>query len=79
MPTIYLSYNLPTNINTEEEAVEFVAGIAKEKSNKCWLILSRKEKVYIAEDGEVGGKIKTFYGDEDYPYVKVCFRHNRNT
>ena len=71
MPTIYLSYELPTNINTADEAVSFVAGIAKEKGNKCWVILSRKEKVYITEDGEVRGKIETKYGDEDYPYVRV--------
>ncbi len=71
MPTIYLSFEMPTNINTEEEAVEFVAGIAKEKHNKCWVVLSRREKVYITEDGEVGGKIEAFYDDEDYPYVRV--------
>ncbi len=70
-PTIYLSSNFPTNINTEEEAVAYVADIAKEKSYKCWVVLSRKEKVYITEDGEVGGKIATKYGDENYPYVRV--------
>ncbi len=58
-------------INTEEEAVEFVAGIAREKHNKCWVVLSRREKVYITEDGEVGGKIMTEYDDKDYPYVRV--------
>jgi len=71
MPTIYLSYDLPTNINTEEEAVNFVVSIAKEKHNKCLVILSRKEKVYIAEDGDIRGKIETKFGDEDYPYVMV--------
>ncbi len=71
MCSIYLSYDLPTNIKAEDEAVRFVADIAKEKHNKCWVVLSRKEKVYITEDGEVGGKIMTEYGDKDYPYVKV--------
>ena len=71
MPTIYLSYDLPSNITSEDEAVRFVAGIAKEQHNKCWVILSRKEKVYITEAGEVRGKIETKYGDEDYPYVRV--------
>jgi transcriptional regulator with XRE-family HTH domain len=71
MPTIYLSYELPSDIKTEDEAIRFVAGIAKEKHNKCWVVLSRKEKVYITEDGEVGGKVETKYGDEDYPYMRV--------
>ncbi len=71
MPTIYLSYNLPTNIKTEEEAVTYVAGIAKEKHNKCWVVLSRREKVYITEDGEIRGKIITEYDDKHYPYVRV--------
>ncbi len=71
MPTIYLSYDLPTNIKTEEEAVEFVAGIAKEKHNKCWVVLSRREKVYITEDGEIRGKIINEYDDKHYPYVRV--------
>ncbi len=65
------SFELPTNIKTEEEAVEFVAGIAKEKHNKCWVVLSRREKVYITEDGEVGGKIITECGDKNYPYTRV--------
>ena len=47
IPTIYLSYDLPTNINSEEEAVKFVAGIAKEKHKKCCLVLSRKEKYFL--------------------------------
>ncbi len=55
----------------EEEAVEFVAGIAKEKHNKCWVVLSRREKVYIAEDGKVGGKIEALYDDKNYPSVRV--------
>ena len=53
MPPIYLSYDLPTNINTEEEAVNFVVSIIKKKHNKCLGILSRKEKVYIAEDDDI--------------------------
>ena len=71
IPTIYLSYDLPTNINSEEEAVKFVAGIAKEKHKICCLVLSRKEKIYIDEDGEIVGKIETEFGDGDCPYVRV--------
>ena len=45
--------------------------IAKEKHKKCCLVMSRKEKIYIDEDGEIEVKIETKYGDEDYPYVRV--------
>ncbi len=71
IPAIYLSYDLPTNINSEEEAFKFVANIAKEKHKKCCLVLSRKEKIYIDEDGDIEVKIETKYGDEGYPYVRV--------
>ncbi len=71
IPTIYLSYNLPSNINSEIEAIKFVANIAKEKYKKCCLVLSRKEKIYIDEDGEIEGRFKTKYGDRNYPYVRV--------
>ncbi len=47
---------------------EFLEGRSPGRNDRA---LSRREKVYITEDGEVGGKIETFYGDEDYPYVKV--------
>ena len=71
IPTIYMSYDLPSNINSEEEAVKFVAEIAKEKHKKCCLVLSRKEKIFFDEDGQVEGKFETKQGDEDYTYVRV--------
>ena len=71
IPAIYVSYELPTNINSENEAVKFVAEIAKEKHKKCRLVLSRKDKIYIDEDGEIEGRFETKFGDEDYPYLRV--------
>jgi len=47
IPAIYISYNLPTNINSEDEAFNFVAGIARERYKKCCLVLSRKEKIFL--------------------------------
>jgi len=71
IPTIYLSYDLPSYIYSEDEAINFVAGVAKEKHKKCCIVLSRKEKIYIDEDGEIVGKIETKYGDRYNPYVRV--------
>jgi len=71
IPTIYMSYDLPSNINSEIEAIKFVANIAKEKYKKCCLVLSRKEKIYIDEDGQVEGRYETKFGDENYPFVRV--------
>ncbi len=71
MPTIYLSYDMPGNYPTEEQSAEYVAKIAKEKHVKAWLSLSRREKIYITEQGEVGGKIKTTIENVNYPYTRV--------
>ena len=66
-----MSYDLPSYINSENEAIKFIAEIAKEKHKKCCLVLSRKEKIYIDEGGEIEGKFETKFGDEDYPYVRI--------
>ena len=64
MPCIYLSYDLPGNLSTEKEAAEYVAKITKEKQVKAWVNLSRREKIYITEKGEIRGKIKTTIDNE---------------
>ena len=71
IPAIYMSYDLPSNINSEDEAIKFIAEIAKEKHKKCCLVLSRKEKIFFDEDGEIEGKFEAKYGDRDYPCVRV--------
>lgn len=59
MPTIYLSYDLPGNIKTENEAINYASAIAKEKSNLVWLRLDRRTTVFINELGEVTGRHTT--------------------
>ena len=71
IPAIYVSYDLPSYINSEDKAVKFVANIAREKHKKCCLVLSRKEKIFFDEDGQIEVKFETKYGDEDYPYMRV--------
>lgn len=71
IPTIYSSYDLPINFPTEEQSIEYVAGIAKEKQKKALLCLSRRENVSINEKGEVIGKFKTTMEDAHYPYTRI--------
>lgn len=52
MPAVYLSYDLPSNIKTEDEAIKYATAIAKEKSNLVWLNLSKRVSVFINELGE---------------------------
>ena len=63
IPAIYICYDLPSNINSEEKAINFVAEIAREKYKKCCLVLSRKEKIFFDENGQVEGRFETVYGD----------------
>jgi len=33
--------------------------------------LSRKEKIFFDEDGQIEGRFEAKYGDRDYPYLRV--------
>ncbi len=46
MPAVYLSYDLPTDIKTEDEAIAYVSDVAREKRKLCWLNLFKKIIVY---------------------------------
>jgi len=71
IPTIYQSYDIPTNFPTEEQIINYVAGIAKEKQKQALLCLSRRENVSINEKGEVTGKFKTTMDSVNYPYTRI--------
>ena len=71
MPSVYLSYDLPDYLSTENEAAEYVAKIAKEKQAKAWVNLSRREKIYITEKCEIRGKIKITIENVNYPYTRI--------
>jgi len=45
----------------------------KTKKNrlKAWLALSRKEKAYITEEGDIRGKIETTPYNQNYPCLIV--------
>ena len=71
MPTIYLSYDLPTNIKSEEEAIDYVSAVAREKRKLCWLNLSRKITVFINELVEVIGRIEAAPFELNLPYMGI--------
>jgi hypothetical protein len=66
MPTIYLSYDLPSNITSEDEAIAYVSDVAKDKKCLTWLSLSRKEIVFIDKSGGVTGR----YEKESCTYLQ---------
>ncbi len=53
MPTIYGERDIPGNIRTEEEAIEYAVGVAKELKRMVWLVLSRKENIHVDSDGNI--------------------------
>jgi len=71
IPTIYQSYDIPINFPTEEQIINYVAGIAKEKQKQALLCLSRRDNVSINEKGEVTGKFKTTMDNVNYPYSRI--------
>jgi len=71
IPTIYQSYDIPINFPTEEQIINYVAEIAKEKQKQALLRLSRRENVSINEKGEVTGKFKTTMENAHYPYTRL--------
>lgn len=71
IPTIYQSYDIPINFPTEEQIINYVAEIAKEKQKQALLCLSRRENVSINEKGEVTGKFKTTMDNVNYPYTRI--------
>lgn len=51
MPTIYLSYDLPSDIKTEDEAVNYASSVAITHKSIVWLVLSRKENIQFDSNG----------------------------
>jgi len=71
MPTIYLSYDLPSNIKTEDEAIDYVSDVAKNKKCLAWLNLSRRETLFIDKSGGVTGRHENSLYDSTLPYLLV--------
>ena len=71
MPAVYLSYDLPSNITSEDEAVEYVSAVAKDKKCLAWLSLSRRETLFIDQAGMriAMAELKADY--RYYSYLKV--------
>jgi transcriptional regulator with XRE-family HTH domain len=69
IPTIYLSYDLPSNITSEDEAITYISDIAKKMKCLAWLNLSRREKVFIDRSGGVTGRHENGLHDTSMPYL----------
>ncbi len=53
MPAVYGERDIPGNIKTEDEAIEYAVGVAKEYKSMVWLVLSRKENIHVDSDGNI--------------------------
>jgi len=70
MPAIYLSYDLPSNI-TSEEAIAYISDVAKNKKCLAWLSLSRRETLFIDKSWGVIGKDENGLHDTTLPYLLI--------
>ena len=53
IPAVYGERDIPDNIKTEDEAIEYAVGVAKELKSMIWLVLSRKVNIHIDENGDI--------------------------
>lgn len=53
IPTVYGERGIPGYIKTEEEAIDYAVGVAKELKRMLWLVLSRRENIHIDQDGSI--------------------------
>ncbi len=53
MPAVYGERDIPRNIKTEDEAIEYAKSYASEKKLMLWLVLSKKENIHIDSDGNI--------------------------
>ncbi len=53
MPAVYGERDIPRNIKTEDEAIEYAVGVAKEYKRMLWLVLSRRENIHVDSDGNI--------------------------
>jgi len=53
MPAVYGEREIPGNIKTEEEAIEYAKSVAGKLKLMVWLVLSRKENLRIDADGSI--------------------------
>ena len=71
MPTIYLTYELPSEITNEAEAIAYVSAIAKDKKCMTWLSLSRKVNIHIGANGEIISRNEGTQGYMNLPYAGI--------
>ncbi len=53
MATVYGEREIPGSNKTEDEAIEYAVGVAKESKSIFWLVLPREENIHIDSDGTI--------------------------
>ena len=53
MPAVYGEREIPEEIQTEEEVIQYACDKAKELKCMLWLVLSRKENIHISKGGQI--------------------------
>jgi hypothetical protein len=71
IPAVNLLHTMPPEIETREEAEKYAQNYAKEKGFRVCLVLSRRESVWIGEDGEITGRTFAKPGMPNMPYTTL--------
>jgi hypothetical protein len=71
MPAVYSEREIPGYIKTEEEAIEYAVGVAKEYCSIVWLVLSKKENIHIDKNGNVKSKYEITQDFMNLPYMDI--------
>ncbi len=71
MPAVYQERSLPESVTTEEDAIQYARDFARTKRFKVCLVLSRRESVWIGEDGGPGLKTYAEPGVLNIPWMQT--------
>ena len=71
IPALYLNDDLPSEITSEDEAIDYVSAIAEDIKCIAWLSLSRRERVSFDRSGEVTGRHEIKSYGIDLPYMQL--------
>ena len=71
LPAIYANFDVPADIESEEEIIEFACDKAKELRCMLWLVLSRKENIHIDNEGKVISRNVVTKDRSFLPFVKI--------
>ena len=71
MPAVYGERDIPGYIKTEDEAIEYAVGVAKELKSMVWLVLSRKKNLHIYLDGNIKSRNEVTMEHSWLPFTRI--------